>query len=75
MCLRDLRGTLGTDPDYARGLLAKLIDSITLRKKGGLGSEYDNHACREPVSRIIQMAFGDRSGGLTTSFPIFRWSF
>jgi len=34
MCLRDLRGTLGTDPDYARGLLAKLIDSITLRKEG-----------------------------------------
>ncbi len=58
MCLRDLRGTLGTDPDYARGLLVKLIDSITLRKEGdrlfadvrgnitgllGLDSEYDNH--------------------------------
>ena len=57
MCLRDLRGTLGTDPDYARGLLAKLIDSITLRKEGarlfadvrgnitgllGLDAEYDN---------------------------------
>ncbi|HET9001169.1 MAG TPA: hypothetical protein VFP86_16140 [bacterium] len=33
-CLRDLKGTVDTDPDYARGLLAKLVGDITLRRKG-----------------------------------------
>ena len=65
MCLRDLGGTLGTDPDYARSLLAKLIDSITLRKEGArlfadvrgaiagllsLDSEYDNHGAGRGIS-------------------------
>jgi hypothetical protein len=32
-CLRDLKGTLETDPDHGRALVAKLIGTITLRRK------------------------------------------
>jgi hypothetical protein len=75
MCLRDLRGTLETDPDYARGLLAKLIDSITLRKEGdrlfadvrgnitgllGLDSEYDNRGAGSPSLTLATLPPGDR---------------
>ncbi len=34
-CLRDLMGTLETDPDHARALIARLIGKITLRAKDG----------------------------------------
>jgi hypothetical protein len=33
-CLRDLKGSLEEDPDYARDLLAKLLGDITLRREG-----------------------------------------
>jgi hypothetical protein len=33
-CLRDLEGSLDTDPDEARRLLAKLLGQITLRRDG-----------------------------------------
>jgi len=32
--LKDLRGSLGRDPERARGLLAKLLGPITLRRDG-----------------------------------------
>ena len=32
--LRDLKGTLGKDTDKARGLLAKMIGHVTLRRNG-----------------------------------------
>lgn len=34
-CLQDLKGTVDTDPDHARALIAKLIGKITLRVKDG----------------------------------------
>ncbi|HKV45403.1 MAG TPA: hypothetical protein VJT32_12150 [bacterium] len=33
-CLRDLKGSLETDPDAAQALLARLIGPITLRREG-----------------------------------------
>jgi hypothetical protein len=33
--LRDLKGTLGTDPDHARAFISKLVGKITLRRKDG----------------------------------------
>ncbi len=34
-CLKDLKGTLETDPDHARARIAKLIGKITLRRQDG----------------------------------------
>jgi hypothetical protein len=34
MYLRDFKGTLGKDTDKARGLLAKMIGHVTLRRHG-----------------------------------------
>jgi len=34
-CLRDLRGSLDTDPDAARALLARLLGHIILKRKDG----------------------------------------
>ena len=64
-CLHDLKGSVETDPDHARALIAKLIGKITLRRKDGhLWAEM-----RGNIARLLEIEVPVGNGGAGSPSP------